>query len=88
MRRQQQVLGESRVLCARTALNTRERPQLYRAKHTQAAMLKRLARDLLARGVGGSTKLLILNALENKRCKPEELAEIRDLLDQIERNAK
>jgi predicted transcriptional regulator len=68
--------------------DTRERPQLYRAKQTQQATLKRLARDLLDRAFGGSAKLLMLHALENQRCQPEELAEIRELLDQIERNAK
>jgi BlaI family penicillinase repressor len=78
---------KSLVVC-----DTRQRPQIYRSKQTQETTLKRLARDLLDRAFGGSTKSLLLHALDNKRCQPEELAEIRDLLkqiesEQIERNA-
>jgi len=66
--------------------DARERPQVYRPKQTQRATLKHLARDLIERAFGGSAKLLMLHALDPKRCQPEELAEIRDLLEQIERN--
>ena len=73
--------------------DTRQRPQVYRTKQTQQTTLKHLARDLLDRAFGGSAKMLLLHALDNKRCAPDELAEIRDLLKQIEleqtdRNAK
>src|SRR5688572_18800904 len=68
--------------------DARQRPQVYRTKQTQRSTLKHLARDLLDRAFGGSAKSLMLHALDNKRCGPEELAEIRKLLDQIERDAK
>lgn len=64
-----------------------QRPQVYRPKQSQQVTLKHLARDLLDRAFEGSAKSLMLHALDNKRCKPEELAEIRELLDQIERKA-
>jgi BlaI family transcriptional regulator, penicillinase repressor len=64
--------------------DTRQRPQVYRTKQTQQTTLKHLARDLLDRAFGGSAKMLLLHALGNKRCAPGELAEIRDLLKQIE----
>ena len=64
------------------------RPQLYRAKHPQQTTLRHLARDLLHRAFGGSTKSLLLHALDSKRCSQEELAEIRQLLDQIEGSSK
>ena len=64
-----------------------QRPQRYRPKQTQRATLRQLAGDLLARAFGGSTRLLLLSALDKKRCKPEELAEIRELIDRIERGA-
>ncbi len=68
--------------------DTKCRPQLYRAKQPQQATLRHLARDLLHRAFGGSTKSLLLHALDNKRCSPDELAEIRKLLDQIEGSSK
>ena len=64
--------------------DTKQRPQVYRTKQSQQATLKHLAGDLLERVFGGSTKLLLLHALDNKRCRPEELADIRRLLDKIE----
>lgn len=67
------------------ACDAGRRPQRFRPRRTRQATLRQLATDLLARAFGGSTKLLVLSALDRKRCKPEELAEIRELLDQIER---
>lgn len=64
--------------------DTKQRPQIFRTRQPQGAMLKQLAGDLLSRAFGGSAKLLLLHALGTKRCTPEELSEIRDLLDDIE----
>jgi predicted transcriptional regulator len=63
-----------------------QRPQIYRPKKSQQATLKQLAGDLLQRVFGGSTKLLLIHALGNRRCSPADLAEIRELLDEIERS--
>jgi predicted transcriptional regulator len=71
------------VLC-----DTRQRPQVYRPKQSQEKTLKHLARDLLDRAFGGSTKLLLLHALDNKRCDAQELSEIRELLKQLEQEKK
>lgn len=68
--------------------DTRQRPQLYRSKQSQETTLTRLARDLLDRAFGGSTKLLLLHALDKKRCAASELAEIRELLQQLEQEKK
>jgi predicted transcriptional regulator len=67
--------------------DARQRPQLYRTKQSQRATCKQLAGDLLHRVFGGSTRQLLLHALDNKRCTPDELSEIRELLDEIERGA-
>jgi BlaI family transcriptional regulator, penicillinase repressor len=64
--------------------DTSQRPQLFRPKQTQQTTLRHLAKDLLHRAFGGSATSLMLHALDNKRCSPEQLAEIRNLLDQIE----
>ncbi len=61
------------------------RPQIFRAnvseKRTQRSMLKKLVQ----RAYGGSTANVILHALSDKSLSKEELAQIRDMLDQRER---
>lgn len=70
------------VLCDAT-----KRPQRYRPRQPRGTTLRQLASDLLSRAFGGSTRLLLLSALDKQRCTPEELAEIRELLDEIEKGA-
>ena len=40
--------------------------------------------DLLSRAFGGATEKLIQQALRAKKVSPEELAEVRKLLDELE----
>lgn len=54
---------------------------LYRAKHPEQQMQRRLVRDLVDRAFGGSTSQFVLQALASRRTSPEELEEIRRLLD-------
>jgi len=46
-----------------------------------------LVGDLLERAFGGSAQTLVMQALSTKRASPEELAEIRRLLDRLEGDA-
>ena len=62
------------------------RPQVFRPKQNQKTMLKKLAGDLLDRAFGGSTRLLLMHAMENRKTTPAELAEIRKLLDELGSN--
>ena len=61
------------------------RPQIFRAnvseKRTQRSMLKKLVQ----RAYDGSTANVILHALSDKSLSKEELARIREMLDQRER---
>jgi predicted transcriptional regulator len=50
------------------------------AEHTQ----RQLLRDLLRRAFGGSPANLVLQALSSEKASPEDLAEIRKLLDELE----
>lgn len=64
-------------------LTTREErgPQhLYRARHPEKQMQRRLVRDLLDRAFGGSPAQLVVQALASRRASPEELEEIRRLI--------
>jgi BlaI family transcriptional regulator, penicillinase repressor len=62
----------------------RERTHVYEAAISQQKTQRALLRDLMDRAFGGSTASLVIQALSAKRATPEELAEIRKLLDQNE----
>ncbi|MDB5296094.1 MAG: Transcriptional repressor, BlaI/MecI family [Phycisphaerales bacterium] len=62
----------------------RQRSHVYRAAAPADATLGRLVRDLLDRAFGGSARSLVMHVLDAKRASPEELREIRALLDQME----
>jgi predicted transcriptional regulator len=61
-----------------------QRPQVYRPRQNQKTILKHLAGDLLQRVFGGSASLLLLHAIESKKASPDELAELRRLLDRLD----
>ncbi|HEY3242214.1 MAG TPA: BlaI/MecI/CopY family transcriptional regulator [Phycisphaerae bacterium] len=65
----------------------RQRTHVYTARHTEGQMQQRLVRDLLDRAFGGSPGRLVMQALSSRRASLEELAEIRRLLDQLERKS-
>jgi predicted transcriptional regulator len=75
-----QIMRQKKLLVC----NARRRPQVYRTRQSQQATLKHLAGDLLRRAFGGSAKSLLLHALGHERATSQELAEIRQLLDEIE----
>jgi predicted transcriptional regulator len=61
------------------------RTHVYQARRAEDQTQRQLVRDLLDRAFSGSARKLILQALSVKKASPEELAEIRGLLDQLER---
>ncbi len=61
-----------------------QRPQIYRARHSQAQTQRQLLRDLVDRAFGGSTRALVMQALSTKKSAPKDLDEIEKLLDRIE----
>jgi predicted transcriptional regulator len=64
----------------------KERSHVYRAAVPETQTLRGLAGDLLDRAFGGSAKKLLVAALSAKRSTPQELAEMRRLLDEAEKN--
>jgi predicted transcriptional regulator len=54
---------------------------VYRPKHAEQQMQRRLVRDLLDRAFGGSSSKLVMQALATRRASADELSEIRQLLD-------
>jgi BlaI family penicillinase repressor len=65
-----------------------ERAHVYRPTFTEEATQGGILTDLMQRVFGGSAQHLVLRALQVKPATPEERAEIRRLLDEMERNEK
>ncbi len=75
-----QIMLEKGILRRDTSV----RPQVFRPARPRRQTQKLLLGDLLDRAFGGSPGSLVLQALSMKKSSPEELREIRDLLDKLE----
>lgn len=60
------------------------RPQVYRPARPRKQTQKQILGNLLERAFRGSTGELVMQALSSKKATPEELAQIRELLDRLE----
>ena len=72
-----QIMTEKRLV----ARDESERTHVYEAAYTEDETQRQLVSDLLDRAFGGSAAKLVLQALAARKASPEELAEIRKLLD-------
>jgi predicted transcriptional regulator len=54
---------------------------IYRARIAQDQTQQQLVGDLLERVFGGSASRLVMQALSTKKASPQEIAEIRQMLD-------
>ena len=57
------------------------RTHVYKATSSEGEMQRQLVTDLLDKVFDGSAATLVLRALDARKASPEELAEIRKLLD-------
>ena len=57
------------------------RSHVYRAKTSEERTQRQLIRDLLNRAFGGSARKLFVQALAEAKASPQEMAEIRKMLD-------
>jgi len=62
-----------------------QRTHVYEAKSSEEHTQRRLVKDLLDRAFGGSAQKLVLQALSTRKASPQEIAEVRSLLDELER---
>ncbi len=60
------------------------RSHLYQAVSTQRRTQQQLVSELLDRAFGGSMRNLVMHALSSRKTSRADLAEIRDLLDELE----
>jgi predicted transcriptional regulator len=79
-----QIMAEKGLV----ARNEDQRAHVYEAACRQQETQQQLVGDLVDRAFGGSASELVMQALAAKRASPEELAEIRRILDEFERGAK
>jgi BlaI family transcriptional regulator, penicillinase repressor len=63
----------------------KQRSHVYEAVQPARTTRRRLVGDLLEKAFDGSAGSLVLQALSGRKATPEELAEIRRLLDEMER---
>jgi BlaI family transcriptional regulator, penicillinase repressor len=62
-----------------------QRTHVYRASRTEAQTQRQLIGDLVGRAFGGSALQLVMQALATKKASAAELAEIRKLIENLER---
>ena len=96
VRQVHEVLGRERPAAYTTALkllqimtekglverDDRDRTHVYRARLSKEQTQRQLVRDLVDRAFGGSASKLVMQALASRRASPDELREIRRLLDE------
>jgi predicted transcriptional regulator len=63
----------------------RQRAHVYSASRPREWTQRQLAGDLLQRAFGGSASSLVLGALSAQKATPEELAEIRRMIEKHEK---
>ena len=77
-----QIMTEKRLV----RRNEKQRAHVYEAAQPREWTQQRLAGDLLQRAFGGSAKNLLMGALSSRKSSKKELAELRELLDQYEKD--
>jgi predicted transcriptional regulator len=75
-----QIMAEKRLV----SRDERQRAHLYAPRIPREETQRQLVGDLLERAFGGSTEKLVMQALSSRRSTPEQLARIRELLDELE----
>lgn len=59
-------------------------PQIYRAASSRKITQKKMLRDLIEKVYDGSALSLVMQALSSSRASPEELVEIRKMVEELE----
>jgi predicted transcriptional regulator len=62
-----------------------QRTHIYQATRSEIQTQRQLIGDLLHRAFGGSASKLVMQALATKKASADELAEIRKLIENLER---
>ena len=68
--------------------DTSEFAHIYRARVAEPRVALTYARDLLDRVFDGSAPQLVQYALQGRKATPDELAEVRRIIDEVERRSR
>jgi BlaI family penicillinase repressor len=68
--------------------NGTSRPHVFKAAVAEGPVKKRLLAELLDQVFDGSTTSLVMHTLSAKRATPEEVRQLRQLLDEMEEGGK
>ena len=68
--------------------NESQRAHVYQARHREADAQEQLLNGLLQKAFHGSTSQLVIRALTSKRATPEDLTEIKKLIERLAREKK
>ena len=79
-----QIMTEKRLVMR----DDSQHAHVYQTSLAEEETQRQLVADLLERAFSGSSKKLVLQALSAKKASAEELAEIRKLLDDMERRSR
>ena len=84
------VLKQMQVMVEKGLLERCERfrSHVYEARIAKERTQQQLTRNLVQRAFDGSAKNLVLGALSSQKVSPEELKEIREMLDEFEKGAR
>jgi predicted transcriptional regulator len=82
--KQMQVMAEKGLL----KRSERFRSHVYEVRLPKERTQQLLAKNLLQRAFDGSTKNLVLGALSSQKVSSSELAEIRRMLDELEKGSR
>ena len=63
------------------------RPQIYRAATTRKRTQKQMLNEFIQKVYDGSAASVVLQALSSKKASREDMAKIRELLDELEEDA-
>ena len=81
-----QIMAEKALVCRKEM--EFQRAHVYEASVPKEQTQRQLVGDLVGRAFDGSASELVMQALSAKTATPQELEEIRKLLDDYERGAK
>ncbi len=84
------VLKIMQIMAAKGSLrrHLEQRAHIYEAGQPPSQTKSQLVRDLMERAFSGSATQLVMHALAGKRASPEEIEEIRRILDDHEKRTK
>ena len=75
-----QIMTEKGLVCRDESRHA----HVYQARYPEEQTQRQMVDDLLERVFGGSAMKLVMQALSSRKASPEELAQIRELLDNLE----